>query len=201
MLHFSFYFLDAAIPAYLLGSIPFGLMLTRLAGLGDIRKTGSGNIGATNVMRTGRKGLGVLTLLLDGGKGFVAVYIAQLLLHADLAAIAGLSAVLGHIFPVWLRFKGGKGVATAIGVMFALNGLLGFIVCGLWLMMFALTRTSSAASLGAIGYAWAAAWLMEDYSTAMLCLVLAVLILYTHRTNIRRLLQGMEHSFASGSGV
>lgn len=195
------YFLDAIIPAYLLGSIPFGLLLTRLAGLGDVRKIGSGNIGATNVMRTGHKWLGILTLLLDGGKGFAAVYFAQLVLKPDAAIAAGLFVVIGHIFPVWLRFKGGKGVATTIGVMFALNWVLGAIVCGMWLIMFGLMRISSVASLVSIGYSWAAIYLLGDYRSAMLSLVLALLVLFTHRGNIKRLMEGVEYSFKGGTAL
>ncbi len=155
--------------AYCLGSIPFGLLLTKLFGLGDIRKIGSGNIGATNVMRTGHKFLGVTVLLLDAAKGFAAVWIAQLIYNPSIAPIAGLFAILGHIFPLWLRFKGGKGVATTIGVFFALNPVLGIAVCIFWLAIFSITRISSVASLMAIGYSAIIAYLMDDnYVTALL---------------------------------
>ncbi len=182
--------------AYLLGSIPFGLLLTRAFGLGDVRNIGSGNIGATNVMRTGKKGLGVAVLLLDLGKGFAAVWLTHYFYSENIAPIAGLFAVLGHVFPIWLKFKGGKGVATTLGVFFALNPVFGIAVCILWLAMFLITRTSSVSSLMAIGYSPIIAYLMDgDYGTALLCLNIAVLIVFTHRGNIRRLLSGKEHSF------
>ncbi len=184
--------------AYLLGSIPFGLLLTKAAGLGDIRAIGSGNIGATNVMRTGHKALGILTLLLDAGKGFAAVWLAQYIYSNDMQPIAGLFVVLGHVFPVWLHFSGGKGVATAIGVLFGLNWVLGAIVCATWLAVFLVTRTSSLASLVSVGYSSIAAYVIADYFAALLCLNLAALILFTHRGNIQRLLTGSEHSFRKG---
>jgi glycerol-3-phosphate acyltransferase PlsY len=181
---------------YLLGSIPFGLLLTRAAGLGDIRAIGSGNIGATNVMRTGHKWLGALTLLLDGAKGYAAVWLA---VHThgllDFAALAGVFAVCGHVFPVWLRFKGGKGVATALGVLIALNLVLGLTVCAMWLAIFFFTRISSLAAIIAIGYAWAMAYVLDDIGAEALALYLAILILYTHRSNLTRLLEGSEHHF------
>jgi len=182
--------------AYLLGTIPTGLLLTKMAGLGDIRAIGSGNIGATNVMRTGRKGLGTLTLLLDAGKGLLAVYIACTLTHdEDFIPLAGLFAVLGHVFPVWLHFKGGKGVATAIGVFFGIHWLLGLTVCAIWLSSFLLMRISSASSILSIGYSAIAAYLLAGYSAGLLGLALAMLIIYTHRSNIMRLLAGTESSF------
>ncbi len=181
--------------AYLLGSIPFGLLVTRAAGLGDVRKVGSGNIGATNVLRTGHKGLAALTLLLDFGKGFAAVILARLLYHCDYPTLAGLFAVIGHVFPVWLRFKGGKGVATAIGVLFALNPLLAGIVCLTWLALFAATRFSSLSSITSIGISGVIAYLLHDEMTSMLCLALAALIVFTHRANIQRLLAGTEPAF------
>lgn len=187
-----------AIIAYLLGSIPFGLLLAKAAGLGDIRQIGSGNIGATNVMRTGSKGLGLLTLLLDGGKGFFAVWLAGHFYGGDVQPVAGLFAVVGHVFPVWLSFKGGKGVATAIGVLLGLNWLLGAIVCGAWLLVFLATRFSSLSSLIALGFSAAAAYVIDTYTVALLCLSLAALIVFTHRANIRRLLEGREHRFNRG---
>lgn len=184
--------------AYTLGSIPFGLLLAYAAGLGDIRKVGSGNIGATNVMRTGRRNLAVMTLLLDAGKGFVAVWCAYYTYSYDFALLAGLVVVLGHIFPVWLRFKGGKGVATAIGALFALNAMLGLAVCVMWLITFAFCRISSLASLMSIGYSAIAAYLFNADTAALLCLNLAALIIFTHRGNIKRLLEGSEHGFRKG---
>lgn len=182
--------------AYLLGSIPFGLIVTRLAGLGDIRAVGSGNIGATNVMRTGHKGLAIATLALDASKGIAAVIFAGQYFGHNTVHAAALFAVLGHVFPVWLGFKGGKGVATTLGVIFALNWLLGLAVCALWLLAFLFTRFSSVASMMAIGWSAAAAYVLADEITAMLCLALAALIIFTHRENIARLLSGAEQGFS-----
>jgi acyl phosphate:glycerol-3-phosphate acyltransferase len=181
--------------AYLLGSIPCGLLLARMAGLGDIRKIGSGNIGATNVMRTGHKELAILTLLLDAGKGYLAVAATRYIYSADFAPLAGLFAVLGHMFPVWLRFKGGKGVATTIGVYFAIDWMLGLSVCAIWLLAFAMIRISSLASMLSIGYSAIVAYIIVDYPAGLLCLALATLIIFAHRANIKRLLEGTEHSF------
>lgn len=184
--------------AYLLGSIPFGLLLTKAAGLGDIRGIGSGNIGATNVMRTGRRGLGIATLVLDAGKGFLAVWLAHRMYDGDAALIAGLAAVLGHVFPAWLKFKGGKGVATALGVIFALNASAGLIACGAWLAVFSMTRYSSLSSLAAAAAAAGTAYALDTPAPALLFLALALLIAYTHRGNIQRLLAGREHNFRKG---
>lgn len=180
--------------AYLLGSIPFGLILTRLAGLGDVRAIGSGNIGATNVMRTGRKGLAVMTLLCDAGKGLLAV---SLMRYYDIsyAPLAGILAILGHVFPVWLKFKGGKGVATAIGVIFGLNGLLGAIVCMMWVAVFLVTGFSSLSAIIALSASAIVAFLLSDAMTGLACLVIAGFIVYTHRANIARLKTGTEHRF------
>lgn len=182
--------------AYLLGSIPFGLLLTRMAGY-DIRQVGSGNIGATNVARSGRKGLAVLTLLFDAAKGYAAIQIAALIDPGPLNMLCGLIAILGHVFPVWLRFKGGKGVATAIGVLLTLNIELGLIVCGIWLIVFLLTRYSSLSALIAIGWSSAVAYVLGDMFMALLCLCIAAVIIYTHHANITRLLQGREMAFGS----
>lgn len=182
--------------AYGLGSIPFGLLLTRASGMGDIRTMGSGNIGATNVMRTGHKGLGLLTLLFDAGKGAAAVLLVRYIYFTcDLTQIAALFAVIGHVFPVWLKFKGGKGVATAIGALTAIEPMLGLGICVMWLISFAFTRYASLASLMAIGYSSIIAYVLDDYLTALLCLNLAALIIFTHRSNITRLLSGTERSF------
>jgi len=186
---------------YLLGSIPFGLVLTKAAGLGDIRSIGSGNIGATNVLRTGHKGLALATLLLDGGKGAVAVLVAGLF-DPMLAVLAGGGAMLGHIFPVWLGFKGGKGVATALGTLLAIMWPVGVLCCLIWLGMAALFRYSSLASLTSVaagpvlalalsgvtilGVVWA------DLPRAALALFIAVLVFIRHDGNIRRLLRGEE---------
>lgn len=181
--------------AYLLGSIPFGLLLTRAAGLKDIRQIGSGNIGATNVMRAGLKKIGILTLLLDAGKGYLAVWLAQYMFNANYANLAGFFVVIGHVFTVWLRFKGGKGVATTIGVFFALDWLLGLTVCAMWLVAFLFIRISSVSSILSICYSAIAAYLVSEGGTAILCLSLAGLIIFTHRGNIKRLLEGTEFHF------
>jgi glycerol-3-phosphate acyltransferase PlsY len=176
---------------YLLGSIPFGLLLTRAAGLGDIRKVGSGNIGATNVLRTGRKGLAAATLLLDALKGVVAVLIA--LQVGQLAAVgAAAGAVLGHMFPVWLSFKGGKGVATTLGVMWGLSWLVGAIACAAWLLFAALFRYSSLAALLSVVVAAIAAWFLTAPAVATLLTFLVPLVWVRHHENIGRLLKGVE---------
>jgi glycerol-3-phosphate acyltransferase PlsY len=183
----------AAVLGYLLGSIPFGLLLTRAAGLGDIRRVGSGNIGATNVLRTGRKGLAAATLLLDFAKGAAAVLLGGMLAGPPGVFIGGLCAVLGHLFPVWLGFRGGKGVATGFGVLIAANPLVGVLAGVVWLAVAALLRMSSAASLAAFVAAPLLAWAL-DPSPALLALALvtAALIFVRHHTNIRRLLAGTE---------
>ncbi|MBX9945624.1 MAG: glycerol-3-phosphate 1-O-acyltransferase PlsY [Reyranella sp.] len=176
---------------YLLGSIPFGLLLTRAAGLGDIRKVGSGNIGATNVLRTGHKGLAAATLLLDALKGVAAVLIADQV--GQLAAVgAAAGAVIGHMFPVWLSFKGGKGMATTIGVMWGLAWPVGAIACATWLLVAALFRYSSLASLLAAAAAAIAAWPLTDPRAALLLTLLVPLVWLRHHENIARLLKGTE---------
>jgi len=181
----------AALVAYLLGSIPFGLVLTRLAGLGDVRQIGSGSIGATNVLRTGNKTLAALTVLLDGGKGALAVLIAHTF-GPDFAVIAGGAAVIGHLFPVWLRFRGGKGVATALGVWLAIAWPVGVAACATWLAVAALTRYSSLASLVAVVAAPVYAHFLADAQRMQLGLLLAILVVLRHHANIRRLLSGRE---------
>ncbi len=187
-----------ALVGYLLGSIPFGLLLTRLAGLGDIRKIGSGNIGATNVLRTGNKGLALATLLLDGGKGAAAVLVANALYGPDMAIMAGGGAILGHLFPVWLRFKGGKGVATTLGILLALNWMVGVLACLTWLAVALLFRYSSlsalAATAAAIGYTL---WLGTRQEAQFVAL-LAVLVWISHRANIGRLLRREEPKIGQG---
>ena len=178
--------------AYLLGSIPFGLVLTRLAGMGDIRAIGSGNIGATNVLRTGNKGLAAATLLLDGGKGWLAVYWIQSYGHGCVA-IAALAVFLGHLFPFWLHFKGGKGVATGFGVFFALAWPLGAICCAVWLVTAVVLRFSSLAALTAYALAPVAAWFLTgSWKNVLLAVVIAALVYWKHRDNISRLLKGEE---------
>jgi glycerol-3-phosphate acyltransferase PlsY len=176
---------------YLLGSIPFGLLLTRAAGLGDIRAIGSGNIGATNVLRTGHKGLAAATLVLDAVKGLAAVLICATV--GPIAAIAAaVGAVLGHMFPVWLRFKGGKGVATTLGVMWGLSWPVGAITCAAWLVIAAVSRYSSLAALLSIGIGAIAAWLTVDWRIALAITVLVPLVWLRHHENIARLLKGTE---------
>ena len=186
------YLLAAAVAGYLLGSIPFGLLLTRLAGLGDVRRIGSGNIGATNVLRTGNKPLAAATLLLDGGKGAAAFLLAGLW-GPDMALTAGLAAVLGHLFPVWLRFRGGKGVATTIGTLLAAAWPLGLAVCATWLLVAAVTRYSSLAALLSLAAAPLLAWwIIGDLQVVELAAILAILVWLRHLENIGRLLRGKE---------
>jgi len=185
--------LAAALLGYLLGSIPFGLLLTRAAGLGDIRKIGSGNIGATNVLRTGRKGLALATLLLDGAKGAAAVLLGLYLAGIPGLALGGLAAVLGHLFPVWLKFRGGKGVATGFGVLIAAAPLAGLISGAVWLAVAFATRFSSAGALSAFVAAPLLAWAVGA-PASVICLAasVAVLVWARHHANIRRLLAGTE---------
>jgi glycerol-3-phosphate acyltransferase PlsY len=181
-----------AVLGYLLGSIPFGVVVTRAMGLGDLRQIGSGNIGATNVLRTGNKAAALATLLLDGGKGAVAVLLAHWLVGEDAAQVAGLAAFLGHLFPVWLRFKGGKGVATFIGVLLALNWLVGVAVCVTWLLGAVVTRTSSIAALVAAAASGLFVLALTDGSLLLLTLVLTVLVYVRHSENLKRIKAGTE---------
>ena len=185
------YFVAVFIAAYIIGSIPFGFLLTKSFGVGDIRKIGSGNIGATNVLRTGRKGLAGATLLLDCGKGFSAVYFAGLF-GTDLAIIAAWGSVIGHLYPVWLKFKGGKGVATTIGTLISLHPLLGFYACLTWLSIALLLRYSSLASIFSITFSPIFAWWMGLYQIAEGTTILVIFVLIKHLTNIKRLLNGDE---------
>jgi glycerol-3-phosphate acyltransferase PlsY len=176
---------------YLVGSIPFGLLLTRWAGLGDIRAIGSGNIGATNVLRTGRKGLAAATLLLDALKGLVAVLLAGLY-GPEAALVAGAGAVLGHMFPVWLSFKGGKGGATVLGVFLGLSWPIVVVGAGVWLLILLTLRYSSLATLLSTAAGAASAWWLSPRPVAVLAAVLVVLVWAKHHENIRRLLAGTE---------
>lgn len=180
---------------YLLGSIPFGLLFTRLAGAGDLRRLGSGNIGATNVLRTGRKGLAAATLLADLLKGFLPVALGHAWLGPDVAVLAGLGAVVGHCFPVWLKFRGGKGVATAAGVIAALTPFVLLLLIGVFVAMLAASRFVSLASMTAAVLAPMLAWLLGEVQAAELYLLLALLVLLRHADNIRRLLAGTENRF------
>ncbi len=181
-----------ALLGYLLGSIPFGLLLTRAAGLGDIRTVGSGNIGATNVLRTGNKKIAAATLLLDALKGTAAALVAHAVAGPEAGLWAGLGAVLGHLFPVWLGFKGGKGVATAIGVLFGVAWPVGIVVGIVWLAVAKFGRMSSLASLASLAAAPAAAWFLADPGVVYLSFTIAVLVYARHHANIRRLLAGTE---------
>jgi len=186
------YYTAALAFGYLLGSIPFGLILTRLAGAGDIRAIGSRNIGATNVLRTGRKGLAAATLICDFLKGTIAVLLTYRWYGPDLAVLAGIGAVLGHVFPVWLKFKGGKGVATYIGVLAALAWPVALAFGIIWAVVAALTRYSSLAALVASAATPLILWLNTDLQEAQVFLLLTVLIFFTHRANITRLVRGTE---------
>ena len=188
----------AALAGYLLGSIPFGLILTRLAGLGDIRRVGSGNIGATNVLRTGNKRLAALTLLLDGGKGALAVLAAGPW-GETAALIAGLAAVLGHNFPVWLGFRGGKGVATTIGVLLALSWPAGLLTCGVWLAVALVSRYSSLAALTALAASPLLMLAFAGPGPALAALALAALGFVRHAGNIHRLRRGEETKIRLGT--
>ena len=187
----SISFLIALVGGYLIGSIPFGLLLTKAAGLGDIRQVGSGNIGATNVLRTGRKGLAAATLILDGLKGAVAVLVARQFL-GDQDVVVGTAAVLGHLFPVWLGFRGGKGVATGLGVLLAAACPVGLACCAVWLVAAKLLKMSSAAALTAFAAAPLFALVLSSADHALMALLIAILVFWRHEANIRRLLAGTE---------
>ena len=178
---------------YLLGSIPFGLVVTRLAGLGDIRKIGSGNIGATNVLRTGRKDLALLTLLFDVGKAALAAVLMRHFFHSEtIGFVAGFSAVLGHNFPVWLNFKGGKGVASTLGMLLVLTPMVGILTCLTWLFMALIFHYSSLSALMALMLAPAYAYVFAGKSAVICYTLLWILSLWRHRANIKRLITGQE---------
>lgn len=181
-----------ALLAYLAGSIPFGLLLTRMMGLGNLRSIGSGNIGATNVLRTGNKKAALLTLLLDAAKGAIPVIIARLALGEDAAQIAALAAFLGHLFPIWLGFRGGKGVATFLGVVLALAWPVGLAACATWAGVAALTRYSSLSALVAALLSPLYAWLFGCPALVALIGLLVALIFLRHHENIARLRAGTE---------
>lgn len=186
------FLLAAAVIGYLLGSIPFGLLLTRAAGLGDVRQIGSGNIGATNVLRTGNKKLAAATLLCDAFKGTAAVLIANALWGYEASLVAGFFAFLGHLFPVWLGFKGGKGVATYIGVLLGAAPLMMLLFAAIWLITAFVTKYSSLSALVAMLVIPIALWIMGPEKTALLVTALSIISWYMHRENIKRLLAGTE---------
>jgi acyl phosphate:glycerol-3-phosphate acyltransferase len=186
---------------YLLGSIPFGLILTRAAGGPDVRTIGSGNIGATNVLRTGRKGVAAATLLCDALKGTAAVLIAAHFATPDAALATALGAFLGHLFPAWLKFKGGKGVAVYIGLLIGLYWLGALIFCAIWLAVAVASRYSSLAALTASALTPLALWLLDQPRVAALFLLLGALLWLMHRANIARLLQGTESRIGRNSAA
>ncbi|GAB5511853.1 MAG: glycerol-3-phosphate 1-O-acyltransferase PlsY [Hyphomicrobiales bacterium] len=197
------YFLAAFLFGYLLGSIPFGLLLTRMAGLGDVRSIGSGNIGATNVLRTGRKDVAAATLLLDAAKGFAAVFIAGSFFGPAIAALAAIGALVGHCYPVWLRFKGGKGVATFLGILVALSWPHAALFAAIWLALAFTLRYSSLAALVAClcvpisAFLFSPASLFGSRALGEVTIILVVLIFWKHRENIKRLLTGQESRIGS----
>ncbi|MDE1153115.1 MAG: glycerol-3-phosphate 1-O-acyltransferase PlsY [Micavibrio sp.] len=182
----------ALLGGYLSGSVPYGLILSRLAGLGDIRKSGSGNIGATNVLRVGGKKLAAVTLVLDALKGAIPVIVARQV-HLDYAMLAALGAFLGHLFPVWLKFKGGKGVATALGICFGFSPLLGLAMCAVWMIVAALSQYSSASALSAFGISPLLTMLItKNMQMTVVIFFIALLVWIRHHENIRRLAKGTE---------
>ena len=181
-----------AVLGYLLGSVPFGIVIARAFGLGDLRKIGSGNIGATNVLRTGNRLAAFLTLVLDSGKGAIAVLIARAALAEDAAQVAAIAAFAGHLFPVWLGFRGGKGVATFLGTLLALAWPVGIAACAIWLLTAAVSRISSLSAMVAAVLSPLAAILLGQPQVAALCALLALVILERHKANIARLLKGEE---------
>lgn len=181
-----------AVIGYLLGSIPFGIVITRMLGLGDLRQIGSGNIGATNVLRTGNKPAALATLLLDSGKGAIAVLLARALAGDGAALIAGAAVFLGHLYPVWLSFKGGKGVATFLGTLLALDWRLGLGACAIWLATALVTRISSLSALVAAALSPLVAFWLDGPRLALVVAFMAVLIFIRHRANIARIRTGTE---------
>lgn len=184
---------------YVLGSIPFGLVLCRIGGYGDIRKIGSGNIGATNVLRTGNKPLAFITLVCDIGKGAAAVFITQYFTGNEVLVLgAGGAAVLGHMYPVWLKFNGGKGVATTLGTILAISPLLGATMCGIWLLIAFTLRISSLSALSAFALSPALAYVwLENENLAFFSGIIALLVFWRHKENIQRLLKGEEPKIGS----
>lgn len=190
--HLTLIALYSLILGYAAGSIPFGLILTKMAGLGDIRQTGSGNIGATNVLRTGRKDIAAATLLCDALKGLLIVLLCSYLWGLQGAFGAAMGAVIGHIFPVWLKFKGGKGVATSIGVFLGLSPIVGLAVIGTWLFTAFATRFSSLAAIVAMALSPVFAYYMASPKWIYMFGTIAVLVIFKHKDNIKRLIKGTE---------
>ena len=193
----SIYLLYAIVLGYLFGSVPFGLLLTRAAGLGDIRTIGSGNIGATNVLRTGNKSVAAATLVLDAAKAAVPILLARQLWGEDAAMVAAIGAILGHCFPVWLGFKGGKGVAVMIGSLLALSWPVGLIFCAVWLVIAFAQKMSSLAALTAAATAPIFAFVLVNEWLAGAVAVLAIVLFIQHRDNIARLMAGTEPRIGS----
>ena len=189
-----------AVLAYLLGSVPFGIVITRAMGLGDLRSIGSGNIGATNVLRTGSKGAAAATLVLDAAKGGVAVLVARAALGEDAAQLAGLAAFLGHLFPVWLGFRGGKGVATFLGIVLALAWPVGLACCATWAAVAAVTRISSLAALGAAAMSAFWVFLFDRGEMLLLVMVLTILVYLRHAENLKRIKAGTEPKIGAKKG-
>ena len=186
-----------AIIAYLAGSIPFGLILVNITGVGNLREIGSGNIGATNVLRTGHKNIAIATLILDCGKGGVTVIVAQS--HGlDLAVIAGVCSVVGHIFPIWLKFRGGKGVATVLGVLLAIAWQVGLAAVATWLIIAAIFRYSSLAAILALTLSTVYAWYLPDANVSIMTTLIAGLSILRHKENMWRLIKGKESKIKLG---
>ena len=186
-------FILTCLCGYLAGSIPFGLVLTRLAGLGDIRKIGSGNIGATNVLRTGRKDLALLTVIFDACKAGLVALLFQDIFNSELLGLtAGTMAIVGHNFPIWLNFKGGKGVASTLGLMVFMTPVAGWLTVATWLAMAFLKKYSSLSALTALALAPVYAWIFSSETAALFYLALTILSSYRHRANIQRLWNGTE---------
>lgn len=191
-------FIYAANLGYFLGSIPFGLLIARLGGQGDIRDIGSGNIGTTNVLRTGRKDLAALTLLFDGGKAAAAFFVAQYFFYFEAGLVAAGFALLGHCFPVWLKFKGGKGVATFLGALLAAKWPIGLLAIGLWIATAFLLKMSSLAALTAAGLTPIIAMYLGHHKVALLAAILAIIIYIRHKDNIGRIIKGTEPKIGKG---
>ena len=189
--------LVVALASFLLGGVPFGLVMARVFGLPDPRGIGSGNIGATNILRTGSKPAALATLILDSCKGLIAVLIARAIAGEDAAQLAGLSAFLGHIFPVWLKFKGGKGVATFLGTLIGLAPLLGLAACTVWLVTFAISRISSLSALMAAAFAPITAVFLGHGDASVVTFLMALVVFFAHWANIKRLRAGTEPRFGA----